>query len=1073
MKNYKLKLVAAAIMLSLGAIGSVSAADDTSSAMRGKITGPEGNAAINVRVTVKHMPSGTIKEFMTNSTGTFIAKGLRVGGPYEITLDSDLFSDATVNNIFLQLGDTYRLVRQLDAQYIERIAVTGQRFVEATGSTSTFGQDLIDNMPSLNRDLKDIARLNPLATLSGNGNLSFAGANPRSNSITVDGIGQNDDFGLNYGGYPTSQPPISLDAIAQISVSAAPFSARKGGFDGGNINAVTKSGTNEFHGTAFYEYTDPDLAGKTDSMSQVFDDNRDPILDDEFHRTYSTNSSESTNSNSTFGLSFGGAIIKDELFFFVNYSNWSDEIEFDPGFEGSGAGNEYDISQAEFDEFNQILSEVYNLEDSLYGSPKDKDEKILVKLDWNINDAHRLAFTYQTQDNVDIKNTSAGGSTVKLSSAVYNKHSETSNIALKFYSDWSESFNTEFGVSYKDVKSVSETNANFGSVEVHTKDRGPSIIFGNDGFHQNNAAHNKNLKVHLDANYLIGEHSINFGFEIERLNLYNLFAKNSQGVWEFNTFEDFRKQDLGGGSFAYGNAYTNNADDTAYDNVRYTSVFYVEDSFYLTDNIELTAGLRYERISTDDKPTLNANFLETYGISNQENLDGLDIFMPRVEVKWYASDDLTLRGGIGRFSGGIPNVWYNGPFTADGLTFVDAQSSFTKAYYATEGNLVDINQVPQAIQESLQPGAGSTSYIDPNFKLPSDWRVQIAVDYTFDIPVLGDNFAWTTELTYKKKKDEQVWKDSSRNPLDENGSINYAADDERIIMASNYQGTGLEDNYDIELTNAEKNGRSIIFTTSLSKYWNSGFSLTTSYAHQDVTENTGGTNSRNSSNYNNTVTVNRNQETVGRGYYEVEHSFKLNLGYQAELFEGYNTNINLYYERHSGRPLSWISGFFEDEALGDQEDFDRFSPYLPYVPSGADDPNVDWTGSNAVSWDELSKILERAGIDACGCIIARGAATQPWVTELDLSIKQEIPGFIDGHKGQLYFTIDNLANLLNSDWGQEKTARYPKNIYDFGGLSEDGKYQLERSYDGYDVRNYSGIETSSTWHVKLGVRYSF
>ena len=165
-------------------------------------------------------------------------------------------------------------------------------------------------------------------------------------------------------------------------------------------------------------------------------------------------------------------------------------------------------------------------------------------------------------------------------------------------------------------------------------------------------------------------------------------------------------------------------------------------------------------------------------------------------------------------------------------------------------------------------------------------------------------------------------------------------------------------------------------------------------------------------------------------------------------------------------------GFFEDEALGDQEDFDRFSPYLPYIPSGADDANVDW--ENSADWSELSKILDRAGVDACGCILDRGAATQPWVTEMDLSVKQEIPGFIDGHKGQLYFTVENFANLLNSDWGIERSSRFPKALYDFGGLSDDGKYQLERSFNGYDVRNHSGsVAASSTWQIKLGVRYSF
>jgi hypothetical protein len=1072
MKNSKLKLVAAAVMLSLGTIGSASAAVDTSSSMRGKITGPSGDPAANVKVVVKHMPTGTVSEFITNEKGTFIGKGLRVGGPYDITIDSDKFRDASLNNIYLQLGDTYRLIRKLEADDVERIGISAQRIVEATGSTSTFGQDLIDNMPTLNRDMKDIARLNPLATLSGNGNLTFAGANPRTNSITVDGIGQNDDFGLNFGGYPTSQPPISLDSIAQIAVSVVPFSVRKGGFTGGNINAVTKSGTNEFHGTAFFDYTDPDLAGKTENISQNFGADG-AVLDSQGHRTYTTTRNESIRTSDTFGLSLGGPIIKNELFFFVNYEKWSEELEFDYGFDGSGAGNEYDVSQEEFDRFNNILSSVYGFEDSQFGDPEDKDVKWLLKLDWNINDDHRMALTYQSQDNDNISNFSSGGSTVNLSSYIYNLHTKTSNIAFKVYSEWSDSFSTEFGIALKDVETTSDTRSDLGSVRVYVDGgRGRGFRFGQDSFRQANEAQNKNLKINFDANYLLGDHDLSFGFEVERLNLYNLFAANSQGSWTFDSLELFEARNINTRDFSYGNAFSNNAADVAYDNVRYTTVLYAEDTFYLTDDLEITAGLRYERISTDDKPSLNANFEETYGFNNQENLDGLDIFMPRVSFKWFAAEDVVVRGGIGRFSGGIPNVWYNGPFTADGITYVNAPSSATNAYYA-DGTIVDFTQVPQPIQDSLQQGAGSTSYVSHDFKLPSDWRAQLALDYTFDIPMLGDNFAWTTEVTYIKKKDEPIWKDSSRNPLDENGSINYAADGERIIHTSIYAGDDtLEDNYDIELTNAPDDGRSIIFTTSLSKEWDSGVSMSVSYANQDVTENTGGTNSRNSSNYNGTLVVNRNQPIVGRGYYETEHSFKLNLGYKKEFFKGYATRFNLYFERHSGRPLSWVMGFFNDGDLGDQNDFDTFSPYLPYIPSGADDPNVDW--ANSLDWSELSGILDRAGVDACGCILNRGAGTQPWVTDLDLSVKQDIPGFMEGHKGQVYFTIENLANLIDSDSGIERNAQFPKSLYDFKGLSDDGRYQIERSFNGYDVRNYSGVNASSSaWQIKLGVRYTF
>ncbi len=1065
MKNCKLKLIAAAVMMSLGTAGSVYASD-TSSSIRGKITGPNGQVAANVKIKVVHQPTGTVSEFITNDTGTFVAKGLRVGGPYIITIDSDTYRDSTMKDVYLKLGDTFRLNKQLENDNVERISVSATPMAEATASNSTFGEDIVDNMPSLNRDLKDIARLNPLATFSGNNNLTFAGANPRMNSITVDGIGQNDDFGLRYEGYPTEQPPISLESISEISVSVVPFSVRKGGFTGGNINAVTKSGDNEFHGSVYYEFTDQDLAGDSPFINTLNE------LEADGHRTYEETMSKQPQSVKTLGLTLGGPIIKDQLFFFANYETWSRELEFDTGFQDSGAGSTYEITQAQYDQFTQVLSSVYGMSDALYtGNPENTDDKLLLKLDWDVMDGQRMAFTYQYQDNNDLRNYSPGGNTLPLASSIFNYQTKLNNFAWKLYSDWSSNFTTQFGITFKDVKANAQTPSDLGSVTVSMANgQGPAIQFGTPSFYHANEAKNENLKVTFDANYLFGEHDISFGFEVERLNLYNMYAPNAKGSWSFDSLEDFANGVVG--RFSYANAYTNDAQDVAYDNTRYTTVLYGEDTFYLTDELEVTAGLRYELVSADDKPTLNPNFVDTYGYSNQFNLDGLDMFMPRVSFKWFASDDLTVRGGVGRFNGGIPNVWYNGSFTNDGITYVSAPSSAINAYYAE--HTADITQVPTEIQNSLVQGAGSTSHVDPNFVLPSDWRVQVAADLTFDIPMLGDDFAWTTELTYMKKKDEPVWYDLSRTPLDENGSVNYAADGERIIMGSIYEGTGLEDNFDIMLSNSDLEGRSIIFTTALSKNWDNGLSMSASYAHQDVTEVTGGTSSRNQSNYHNTIMVNRNEPMLGRGYYEIEHSFKLNLGYKHEFFEGYATKINMFFERRSGRPLSWLMGFFRDGDLGDQRDFNTYSPYLPYIPSGPNDPNVDWDWANAVSWEEISSILDRAGIEACGCIIERGYATQPWVTELDLSIKQELPGFMDGHKGELTFSISNLANLLNDEWGRERRAQYPKAIYDFAGLSDDGKYQIERSYRGYDVRNHAGYESSaSAWQIKIGVRYSF
>ncbi|WP_404343204.1 TonB-dependent receptor domain-containing protein [Pseudoalteromonas mariniglutinosa] len=1068
MKKLRLSKLTGAVILALGVSTSTMAAD-TSSAMRGKITTPSGANAANVKIKVIHGPTGTVRELSTNDSGTFVATGLRVGGPYTVLIDSDQFTDTMLENIYLELGDTYRLNSQLQAANIEKIEVAGYKIVQqAGGSSSVFGEDAIENMPSFNRDIKDIARLNPLANINGSGELTFAGNNPRSNSLTVDGIGQNDDFGLNYGGYPTAQPPVALDAIEQISVDVSPFSASKGNFGGGTINAVTKSGTNEFKFSGFYETSTPDMAGDVDSISQVYADGS-PLLDEDGHRTYVVNQVEPIQTETRYGFNVGGPLIEDTLFYFVNYNNWKSKLDLDYGFEGSGATNEYDVTEQNFNRFLSILKNEYGLEDSLGGDPEDKNESLLVKLSWNLADDHRLDFTYQWQDDNEERNFGTGGSTVDLASSRYTYATKFNNFASKLYSDWNEDFATEIGIAYKDVSSDSITNSNIGSVKVEEYFRGPAYQFGADEFRHANKSATENLTLTLDATYLMDEHEIKFGAKYESLNLYNLFASNSLGSWEFDNFAGFENREVGNFrdtyDFSYNNAFTNNAADTAYDATRSQLALYIEDTFYLGDDLELNAGLRYERLASDDKPSLNENFLATYGFSNQENLDGLDIILPRIGFKYYATEALTINGGVGRFQGGIPNVWYNNSYQNDGITFVAAPQSAINDYYAN--NPADITQVPDEIKNSLVKGAGSTNYVDPNFELPSSIRAQLGFEYEFNSELLGNGFIWQAELAYHKKENEAVWHNTAIRP------VGVAADGQRLIQESIYTGD-LKDNFDIAMKNSSEDGRSVMFSTALAKEWDNGLYVSASYAHQDITEASSGSSSRAQSNYQYNITKNRNEDLAQRGSYEVEHSFKLNLNYKTELFAGYQTKFNMYFERRSGRPFSYTMGMYQDSDLGDSRDFYSSSAYLAYIPTGADDANVNWAESQ-LSWSELETLLNRAGISERGQILDRNTGTQPWVTSIDISVKQEIPGFAKGHSGEVYFMIDNFANLLNSDWGIEKRLGFSDQaVYDFGGLDDQGRYIIDTRFNGADVRNYSQITTSSSaWQAKIGISYKF
>ena len=367
MFNSTFKRTALAAALAAVFSGTVYA-QDTASAMRGSVVGPQGNGAGGTEVVIRHVPSGSTVTVTTDEDGNFVANGLRVGGPYQVVLDSDVYRDAAYQDIYLQLGSTYRLNAQLEADEMERLQVSGSAINYASlnrGSGSSFGEEQIEKQPTYGRDLEDVLRLNPLATQIGDGSeLTVAGNNPKYNSITVDGIGQNDDFGLNNNGYPTQRFPISPDAIEQVSIDVVPFSVKDSNFTGAKINAVTKSGTNEFKGSVFYQYAS-DNSGDPEP-NRYYPDSTAPELDYE---------------EKTKGFGLGGPIIEDTLFFYVNYEKTEEPQPVARGPEGSTASNFANVSASDVQTIQDIAREVYQVEPGDWNiNPVEEDEKVLLKL---------------------------------------------------------------------------------------------------------------------------------------------------------------------------------------------------------------------------------------------------------------------------------------------------------------------------------------------------------------------------------------------------------------------------------------------------------------------------------------------------------------------------------------------------------------------------------------------------------------------------------------------------------------------------------------------------------------------
>ncbi len=1038
----KIKHLALAVTLALGSV-NIAMANDTSSGVRGNVTGPAGQVIADAKVEIVHVPSGTRSTAVTNQSGAFSSTGLRVGGPYTITITSAQ-GVKTYNNIYLSLDDTLRLNAQVEsAQQVERITVTGSSIVaQNIGSNSYFGAEDIANSPSFNRDIKDIVRNNPLAVLSSkDGELSVAGTNPRFNSISVDGIAQNDDFGLNANGYPTTRSPISLEAIDQITIDVSPFNAKDSGFQGAKINAVTKSGGNKLFGSVFYETQNDDLAGTPqDGTNEI------PIKFDE----------------TTYGATLGGAIVKDELFYFVSYEYYEATAPIEWGPAGSSAPNQSRANLADYNAVRDIAQRVYGVDPGVWDlAPITDDEKLLLKLDWNINDEHRAAFTYQYTKGNRTSNQSSSPFELRLSSHWYNRVEELSNYAFKLYSDWTPDFSTQFSLTYLDNPTIQASFGDFGDVLVETSSG--DIALGSDYSRHSNDLRKKSFILGMDADYLVGDHSISFGYQFKRLDIFNLFLQRTKGEYEFASLADFENRIAA--SIDYQNANSLDPNDAAASFVRDEHAIYVHDEWAFDENFTFDIGLRYEMLASDDKPLFNDQMAaRTGGLDNSESLDGIGILLPRLAFKWDGFDDLVIRGGVGRFSGGQPTVWVSNSYSNPGVGIArERGEDFTN---------VSLTQVPQELRDAVANATayGSTNFTDPNFKLPSDWRVQIAADYRFDIPMLGDDFLWTNELMYKKGENTAFWQDASLFG-DEDGTT---ADGGRIIYDDADGNTR-----DLMLTNTDKDGRSIVFSTILSKKWDNGINVTTSYTNQDITDAHTSTSSTASSNYGFNTAINRNEAVVGRSTFETEHRFVINFGYEHQFFEGYNTNINMFFERRSGKPITYYAdGADLDGRSGPGSDpYGLISPgtfndsFLPYIPTQGD-PNVRFVSAAAEA--TFFNTINQLGLNQyAGGYLPKGVNTTPWVTTLDLSIRQEVPGFKEGHKGMVYLTIDNFLNLIDSSKGKVYGSNFgTTELVEFTVDPETRQYVY-----GNPSTNTNNFDTfyvdDSTWRLKVGVSYRF
>ncbi|MCG9771458.1 TonB-dependent receptor [Pseudoalteromonas piscicida] len=1042
-----------AIAASLGMSGMAVAAD-TSSSIKGQIVGPQGNPAADTKIIIVHEPTGTRRVVTTNDTGTYNASGLRVGGPYTITIDSNKFRDAELRNVYLSLGEAQKIDQQLSELQMESIVVTGTPVLFNSSANDTYyGADAIKSTPSINRDIKDVVRNNPLVVIQpgSDSSMTIAGSNPRTNSITVDGIPLNDDFGLNSGGYPTQRNPFPLDALDQVTVQVAPTNAKSSGFTGGNVDAVFKSGTNEITGSVFYEKMTDSWAGTPKNNGKEV-----PL---EFEEE-------------NYGFSIGAPLIENKLFFFGAYEKYESPQSIEWGPAGSGIGaNETKITQNDLAAVRKIASEVYGV-DNIGGAdtqPQLEDEKYIIKLDWNINDYHRANFIYMFNEGNRTNNMTDDADDLHLSTYWYNKSEKLNNFSSTLYSDWTDDFSTQISITSKSVETgqISLDSAlglgdiSISNIDVDGDGVTGDISFGSDASRHSNSLENDLTTFKFDGTYLLDEHTLEFGIKYDILDVENLYLDGSKGVITFNSLEDFAARQIS--RYTYSNGIGNNPDAVAAAFKRKDLALYVNDRWDFSDELAFSFGLRYERLGSDDKPAFNQDVLDRTGFDNTYNLDGADIWLPRAGFTYYMNEDVTIRGSVGRYAGGNPNVWISNSYSNDGFS----RQNFSASDVTAPANI--LNTIPpEAIEGINNANRGSVSnFIDPNFDIPSQWTYMLNADVTLDIPGLGDGFAWTTTAIFTDKENTAEW-------------VNAALLQEGDVVGSTADGAlPFYDTRELEimLTNADKNGRSIILSTGLSKTWDNGFKFDMSYTHQDITEGNPGGSSTGRSNYRYGHFLDHQETQIGTSSYETEHRFVLNLGYSTEFIENYKTNFNLFFERRSGSAYSHLTrwqnltgGRFFDQDLIQPSGFGSTfgGNYLAYVPTANDANVLRYEGTTEA---EVLAHYESLGLSGyAGGFVDRSAATSPWTTTMDLYVSQELPGFTKDHKGEVYFVVNNLLNLIDSSAGKVYTQDFgTRNALNMDIDPATGKYIIGAPI----TSDYKFEAEDSTYRIKIGVRYNF
>ncbi|KAF1698307.1 Oar protein [Pseudoxanthomonas jiangsuensis] len=1090
-------------------------AQSTSSGVGGTVTSAAGQPVAGAEVTITHVESGTVSRATTDASGRYSARGLRVGGPYTVTINKPGEGTKTEEGIYLSLNQVSTVNAALtgDVTTLESVSVVGvsggSAVFSATkmGSGTSVDRQEIEALPSVGGNIQDYMRMDPRVAFTdrASGSISAGGMNPRYNKITIDGVSASDTFGLEGNNMPTMRQPVSMEAIEAIDVNLSNYDVTMSGAAGANVNAVTKSGTNEFHGSVYGKYRDGDWFGDYPARVAGASTDITGLPFDEFTK------------DTTYGMTLGGPVIQDKLFFFANYEK---TVQADIGTPGGSQGTNpldagADFNAADVAEVQRIAREEWGFEPgALSGSGDTELEEYALKLDWNINEDHRASLRYSKLEQNRVRPEASTSSVLALSSNWYNHAKTVESYVGQLFSDWSDTFSTEFKASYRDYSAIRISPTTAPTIQVYFDDgnatnqitNGDLIRLGTERSSPGNTLLTETWNYFGAATWTLGDHDVKFGFEYNESDIYNYFLQDSWGNFSFyvprvNGVADFGNL-IRGQYFDYDlQANPTDPDAIAAQYKNKSLGFFVQDTWYVTPNLTLTLGLRADKPeASPDAPynecfaaapgTANAacgtGYTGGFGLDNSNTYNGDYIIQPRFGFNYTFDTErpMQLRGGVGLFQGDAPQVWVGNAYSNTGMNYISYQ------------NLTDWQNIPFSAN-GLNPtipatgtGVRNVNVISDDFELPSVWKANLGIDV--ETPWYG--IVASAELLLTDVKNglfyrslnvgpgyegpdgrTLYWNPAYRGTLPSSGSA--------YTNNSRYgRNTYFGDVYLLENSNKGK-GQQLTFSLSRPFSEESDWSWMLGYTYTNAEEVGALTSSTAGSGFGGQYGFNINEVASSTARYEIKDRISGALNWSHKFFGDHATQVGLFYEGRSGRPYSYI---FTGDANGDGRTFND----LFYVPNRGDvlfgslSSTGAFTANPAMEqafWNWLDANPELKKYQ--GTYAPENEFRAGWVNTFDLRISQELPGFFDGHKSKVWVDIQNVGNLLNKDWGH---------IVDYGFNANEAVAALQGIYNGKYVYGYrsgtqfgqptaEGMPTSSDgqtngvsqWSVQVGLRYDF